>query len=161
MNIDGNSDYPASVRVSYTTPLSSDNTTLSLRANSATELASVQAERIRDAQARIDLTLDADKHGPYEVETITNDTVYAGGSYRTTFTYSGNLGQDYPGYVDVYMVFPDGTTDKITITADNENQKNTYVSSFEEEAKTRIASHGPQYSVNQITSDGPYSYGTK
>ncbi len=63
MNINGNSDYPATVYVRYTTP-TGDYTTATITANSATELASVQAERINDAKSRIDLILDNDKYAP-------------------------------------------------------------------------------------------------
>jgi hypothetical protein len=63
MNINGNSDYPATVYVSYTTPTGSDKTA-TLTANNATELSSVQAERTNDAKSRIDLLLDNDRYSP-------------------------------------------------------------------------------------------------
>ena len=78
MNITGTSDYPASVRVSYTTPLSNNNTTLTINANSASELASVQAERMNDAKARIDLVVNADQYPSNYVENITSTTSYGG-----------------------------------------------------------------------------------
>jgi hypothetical protein len=127
MNTTGFSDYPATVRVSYTTPISNNNTTLTLTAKNATELTSIKAERVNSAKARIDLVLNADQYPSNQVETITNTTAYGGGSYRTTFTYSGNPGQDYPGYVDVYRTFRNGMSDKWTFQVDNANQRSTWV----------------------------------
>lgn len=63
MNINGNSDYPATVYVRYTTPTGT-YTTATLTANSASELSSVQTERANDAKSRIDLALDNDKYAP-------------------------------------------------------------------------------------------------
>lgn len=76
MNITGTSDYPATVRVAYTTPLSSNNTTQTLTANNAAELLSIQTERVNEARARIDQVLNADQYPPNHVETVTNTTSY-------------------------------------------------------------------------------------
>lgn len=161
MNLSGTSDYPASVRVSYTTPLSGNNTTLTIQANSATELTSVQADRANDARARIDLILDNDLHAPNQEETITNTTSYGGGSYKTLFTYSGNPGQDYPGYVDVYITYRNGLSDRLTITVENANQKSTYAANLETQAKMQIDNYNTTYPINFIGTDGPYPYGNK
>jgi uncharacterized protein (UPF0333 family) len=161
MNITGTSDYPASVRVSYTTPLSNNNTTLTINANSASELASVQTERINDAKARIDLIVNADQYPPNYVENVTSMTSYGGGSYYTRFTYSGNLGQDYPGYVDTYITYRNGSSDKLTIQVDNANQKTTYASNLEAQARSQIDNYNPSYPANHIGVDGPYPYGNK
>ncbi len=76
MNISGTSDYPASVRVSYTTPISNSNTTQTINANSAAELSSVQTERINDAKANIDLIVNADQYPPNYLEVMRNSTSY-------------------------------------------------------------------------------------
>jgi hypothetical protein len=96
MNITGASDFPATVYAKYTTPVSANNVTQTLTANNTTELASIKIERANDAKAKIDLILAADQFPANYVETLTNTTSYGGGSYKTTFTYSGNPGQDYP-----------------------------------------------------------------
>ncbi len=161
MNITGTSDYPTSVRVSYTTPLSNNNTTQTINANSASELTSVQTERVNDARARIDLIVNADQYPQNYVETITNTTSYGGGSYYTRFTYSGNLWQDYPWYVDTYITYRNGSSDKLTIQVDNANQKTTYASNLEWQARAQIDNYNPSYAVNYIGTDGPYLYGNK
>jgi hypothetical protein len=161
MNLDGNCDYPAAVYVRYTTPLSNNNVTLTINARDATELTTVRAERINDAKARIDLIVDNDLYPANYVETITNTTSYWGGSYRTAFTYSGNPWQDYPGYVDTYITYQNGSSDKLTITAANANQKSTYASNLETQARSQIDNYNPIYSTNYIGSDGPHLHGTR
>jgi hypothetical protein len=63
MNITGNSDYPATVYVRYTTPLGTF-TTLIMTAHNAAGLDAVKIERTNDAKSRIDLVLDNDKYAP-------------------------------------------------------------------------------------------------
>ncbi len=161
MNTTGTSDYPASVSVRYTTPLSQNNTTASIATHNASELAKVQTERVNDAKARIDLILSADVYAPNTTEQITGMTSYGWGSYKSIFTYSGNPGQDYPGYIDTYITYRNGSSDTLTIQADNANQKTTYASNLEGQARLQIDNYNPIYSVNYTGSDGPYSYGNK
>lgn len=56
MNTTGYSDFPASVKVSYTTPTGTKETP-SLPAKDPTELATVQTERINEAKSQIDMSL--------------------------------------------------------------------------------------------------------
>jgi hypothetical protein len=76
MNITGTSDYPATVYVKYTTPLSSSNTTQTLTAKSTAELESIKIERSNQAKTEIDRIIDNDKYPPSFVETITSATSY-------------------------------------------------------------------------------------
>ncbi len=138
MNISGTSDYPASVRVSYTTPLSNNNTTETTNVSSAAKLATIQAERINEAKASIDLIMNADQFEPNYIEFLTNTTNYGGGSYYTTFTYSGNAGQDYPGSLEVHVTYRNGSKEKLTKQVDNASQKILSANSLENQAKTQI-----------------------
>ncbi len=63
MNTTGYSDYPASVKVSYTTP-NGIKETPSLPAKDTVELATVQAERISEAKSQIDMALGLDQYAP-------------------------------------------------------------------------------------------------
>ena len=56
MNTTGYSDYPASVKVRYTTPTGTRETP-SLPAKDQTELMIVQTERINEAKSQIDMSL--------------------------------------------------------------------------------------------------------
>lgn len=77
MNIRGNSDYPANIYASYTTPTGSAKTVL-YQVNSAGDLLSVQSVVINEAKAHIDLVVDKDVYPPNYVETITPTTAYGG-----------------------------------------------------------------------------------
>ncbi len=76
MNISGTSDYPASVRVSYTTPLSNNNTTQTTNVSSAAQLAYVQDVKINEAKTNIDLIMNADQFEPNYIQFLTNTTNY-------------------------------------------------------------------------------------
>ena len=76
MNITGTSDYPATVYARYTTPLSTNNVTATLTANTASELSSIKLERANDAKAKIDIILASDQYPPNYVETLTNTINY-------------------------------------------------------------------------------------
>lgn len=56
MNTTGYSDFPASVKVKYTTPNGPKETPV-LPAKDATELAKVQTERTNEAKSQIDMSL--------------------------------------------------------------------------------------------------------
>ncbi len=75
-------------------------------------------------------------------------------------TYSLNIGQDYPGYIDTYITYKNGSSDKLTMTVENANQKTTYAANLEAQARTQIDNYNPTYSANTTLSDGPYTYGS-
>jgi hypothetical protein len=54
MNTTGYSDYPASVKVKYTTPTGAKETSV-LPAKDSIELQKVQTERINEAKSQIDI----------------------------------------------------------------------------------------------------------
>lgn len=160
MNIQGNSDYPASVYANYTTPSGSAKTT-SYWAHSAADLPSTQTGVINEAKAHIDLLLDADLYLPNYKETITPTTAYGGGSYSTTFTYSENLHQDYPGYIEVQTRFRDGSTQPWTFQASDSNQKALWILQGEARAREDIDNYNPTYGNMELKSEGPYTYGSR
>ena len=160
MNLNGNSDYPASIRVEYTTPLSSKNKTATLQAKNAEEMSTIESERILEAKGQIDLIIDADQYPPNAVETLAN-VWYGEGSYRIDITYSKNVGQDYPAIFDIYVNYRDGSSDHRTLDIANSWQKVTYLANMEAQARSDIDNSHPLEPVNKILSDGPYSYGNK
>lgn len=89
MNISGYSDYPASVSATYTTPAGTRNT-MSIQARSAAKVSALEIDRALEAKAQIDVALSTDNYAPNQMITITPRRTYAGGSYETRFTYSGN-----------------------------------------------------------------------
>jgi hypothetical protein len=159
MNTSGMSDYPASVKVKYSTP-SGVKETLVIMAKSSTELAQIQAERIAEAKSQIDMALGTDAYPPNFVQTITPERSYAGWKFRTTFTYSWTPWKDYPGYIDVYYKRANNTTWQWTMQVSSEAQKNLFIPQGEDQAKLEIDNY-PLQSVNQKLSYGNKSYGTK
>lgn len=89
MNTSGYSDYPANIYAKYTTPAGS-RTTMSMGATSASEVQSLQISSTSEAKAQIDVALGTDTFAPSQVVVMTPRRSYAGGSYETRFTYSGN-----------------------------------------------------------------------
>ncbi|GAB0174779.1 MAG: hypothetical protein HHAS10_06580 [Candidatus Altimarinota bacterium] len=159
MNTTGYSDYPASVKVKYTTPNGAKETP-TLPAKNISELSVVQNERINEAKSQIDMSLGLDKYPPYYVETITSNKPFGYGSYTTTFTYSGTLGKDYPGYIDVNYRRLNGTTGKWTMEAKSEAEKNLFIPQGEAQARLEIDNY-PLHPVNNIVASGNIPYGNK
>jgi hypothetical protein len=159
MNTTGFSDFPASVKVKYTTPTGQKETPV-LPAKDASELAKVQAERISEAKSQIDMSLWQDNYTPYQVVTLTPRKYYGSGSYKTTFTYSGIVGKDYPGYIDVSYRRSNGTTGKWTMEVTSEAQRNLFVPQGEDVAKLEIDNY-PLKWVNQIIQYGNIPYGSR
>ncbi|MBP9812294.1 hypothetical protein KBC86_02850 [Candidatus Gracilibacteria bacterium] len=159
MNTTGYSDYPASVKVKYTTPNGPKETPV-LPAKDPTELAKVQTERTNEAKSQIDMSLGLDDYAPYQVVTLTPRRYYSGGSYRTIFTYSGITGKDYPGYIDVIYRRSNGSTGKWTMEVMSETQRNLFVPQGEEQAKLEI-DNLPLKGVNQIIKYANTPYGNK
>lgn len=159
MNTSGISDYPASVKVKYSTP-SGMKETLIIMAKSSSELAQIQAERIAEAKSQIDMALGTDAYPPNFVQTITPERSYAGWSFRTTFTYSWTPWKDYPGYIDVYYRRSNNTVWQWTMQVGSEAQKNLFIPQGEDQAKLEIDNF-PLQIANQKLSYGNKSYGTK
>jgi hypothetical protein len=102
---------------------------MSMRATSAPEIQSLEISSISEAKAQIDVALGTDNFVPNQVVVMTPRRSYAGGSYETRFTYSGNTGQDYPGYIDILYTLSNGSTDTYTMQVSNENQRNILIKS--------------------------------
>lgn len=159
MNTTGYSDYPASVKVVYTTPVGTKETP-SLPAKDALELSKVQSERISEAKSQIDMSLWLDEYPPYHSVTITPWRYYAGGKYTTKFTYSGTSGKDYPGYIDVFYQRSNGINGKWTMEVKSETERNLFIPQWENQAKLEIDNF-PIKPINWIEKSWNTSYGTQ